>query len=274
MPTNGRFFRNRISARNSVSIICLVGIIHCVTVLQRPTNLLSITPLLADGLFLLVAIRLFTPLVHQLTVPSGINALLVSMVFVLFCFGVYYVRKLHAVDENDVPDEVLPSKVRGVLAFLFGLVMAAVIAHQLGYFASIQVTGIGDINEGATAAFYSFAPGAWLGFAMFYVLVLAFPVRPTLSFPASKYTFVALVGLSSQQVMLLVMAAELAAVLSAFSSFWGPVIFTALLLALFLPPRILYAICFASPGTPLFIGSVVSLLLPIIYCTLQLIVVN
>jgi hypothetical protein len=159
-----------------------------------------------------------------------------------------------------------------VLAFLFGLVMAAVIAHQLGYFASIQVTGIGDINEGATAAFYTFAPGAWLGFAMFYILVLAFPVRPTLVFPSPQYSLVALLGLLSNQLMLLVMAAELTAVLAPLDSFWWALLFPILLLALVLPPRILYAARFAPSGSPLFISSIAGLLLPVGYCLIQFII--
>jgi hypothetical protein len=69
--------------------------------------------------------------------------------------------------------------------------------------------------------------------------------------------------------MLLVMAAELTTVLSPFSSFSWAILFAALLLALFLPPRILYTARFAPPGSPLLIISIATLLLPIIYYTLQ-----
>jgi hypothetical protein len=154
------------------------------------------------------------------------------------------------------------------------LAIAGAIAHQLGYFASIQVTGIGDIDEGATAAFYSFAPGAWLGFAMLYILVLAFPVRLTIPVGTTKYTAAALFGLATYGLLLLVLAAELAAVLSPLSPFWGAIWFIAVLLLLFLPPRILLAARFSSPGTPLFIASLITPLLPIIYCATQLATIN
>jgi hypothetical protein len=240
-----------------------------VSVLQRQTNVLAVAPLLADGIALVAAILLFSPLIRQLEMPSGSNALLICIAYVLFLSGVYLVRKLYPLDGMMVPDSVISSRVRGLFASLFGLVIAAVIAHQLGYFASLQVTGIGDLNEGAVAAFYAFAPGAWLGFALIYVLVLAFPVRPTLHFPAPKYAAAALFGLITHQLMLLVMAAELTTVLSPFSSFSWAILFAGLLLALFLPPRILYTARFAPPGSPLLIISIATLLLPIIYYTLQ-----
>lgn len=246
-------------------------------VLQRQNSWLSIAPLAADLLVMLLAIFLFLPLAHQLLVPAGLNALLVTVAFIAFSIGVYGVRKLEASNPAAAPDNgdnFLPSRLRGALAFLFGLVMAGAIAHQLGYFASIQVTGIGDINEGATAAFYSFAPGAWLGFAMLYVLVLAFPLRPTVSVGSARYTSATLFGLATFGFMLLVLAAELAVVLMPLSSLWGMIWFVALLLLLFLPPRILLSARLSPPGTPLFIASLITPLLPIIYCVTQLAIVN
>jgi hypothetical protein len=227
-----------------------------------------------DGVAVVAAAWLFTPLVQRLSTPAGTNALLVSTVFILFCFAVYAVRKLHpaAGESSSEADGLLSSRVRGVLAFFCGLVMTAVIAHQLGYFASIQVTGIGDINEGGVAAFYSFAPGAWLGFAMLYILVLAFPVRPTISFPSTKYTAAALFALLGQQLMLLVMAAEMAAVFTTLPWVVGAFLLVGLLLLLFLPPRLLLATRMSLARSPLLMSSLLTLLLPIIYCTAQFIV--
>lgn len=244
------------------------------SVLQRHNTVLSFAPLVADILVMLLAIPLFLPLAHQLLAPSGLNALLMTGGFILFGIGVYIVRKLTAVNETTDPDQVLSSRLRGVLAFLFGLVLVGAIAHQLGYFASIQVTDIGDIDEGATAAFYTFAPGAWLGFAMLYILVLAFPVRPTIPVGNATYTAAALFTLLTYGLMLLLLAAELAVVLTPLSPFWRLVWFIVLLLLLFLPPRLLLAARFSPPGTPLFIASLITPLLPIIYCATQLAIVN
>jgi hypothetical protein len=240
-----------------------------VTVLQRQTNILAAAPLLADGVALVGAILLLAPLVRQLETPSGSNALLICTAYILFLSGIYLVRKLYHLEGIIDPDSVISSRVRGLFALLFGLVMVTMIAHQLGYFASVRVTDIGDLNEGAVAAFYTFAPGAWLGFALIYILVLAFPVRPVFLLPDPKYVAAALFGLLSHQLMLLVMAAEIATVFSPFSSLWRAILFVALLLMLFIPPRAMYIARFIRRSSPLFIGALLGLLLPILYCALR-----
>lgn len=206
--------------------------------------LLAALPAVADGAALIVALLLLPALAVQLQAPSGWNALLLVVLYVLLCVGVYALRKLAPAENGrwSPPGWFMDRRVRGVLALLFGLLMMTTVAYQLGFFEAVRLLSLGDLEEGSTAAFYVFAPGAWLGFSMLYILLLAFTVRPTVAPHSERYAPLALLGLLLVNGMFLLATAQARAIfLGSGLSQAAVFLVTLLLLAVsFLPPRLIY----------------------------------
>ncbi len=210
-------------------------------------------PILADGAAL-VAILFFLPdLARGFEVPSGWNALLLVLSYLLFCIGVYLIRKLESQEMNkrwQPPAAFMNPKVRAVLAFLFGLLMMTTLAYQIGYFESIQSIATSTLDEGDSSALLVYMPGALLGFSMLYILVLAFPVQATISAGSKIFPVFALVGLLLTNSMLVFTSAQARALTAALGLPDGPDIALGsllLLLLAFAPPRLLYQTKQPSP---------------------------
>ena len=148
----------------------------------------ALAPALADVLALIVGILWLEPLSKQLGQPSGLNALILVLLYILFSCGVFLLRKLKMdsfLTGWRPPGFLLDRRVRAVLAFLLGLLMMTTMAYQLGYFASILNVRSAGLDEGSSSALLVYMPGALLGFSMLYILVLAFPVEENVQ-PGSK----------------------------------------------------------------------------------------
>ena len=201
---------------------------------------------IVDTAALLLALAGFSKFTNQLLIPSGRNALLLVVVYVLFCIGVYMIRKLTP-GVQDVgwspPAFLLQPRTRAVLAFLFGLMMVTVVAHQLGYFTSILSVQSAVLDEGDTSSLLVYMPGALLGFSMIYILVLAFPVQESVKWEGKQAAAYAITGLVFMDGMLLLAAAQVRALITGYGALSGPLLqllFLMALLVLFVPPRILY----------------------------------
>lgn len=202
--------------------------------------------LFADGLALLAALFWLPMLAEQLTKPSGWNALLLVIFYILFCIGVYFIRKLQP--ENGAsgwqpPNFLLDTRVRGVLAFLFGLLMMTTLAYQLGYFASIQSIRSAGLDEGDSSALFVFMPGALLGFSMLYILVLAFPVVESVSPGSRGSAILSALGLVLINGMVLFCAAQAKAFVGEMGAASDIINWMAVLLILivsFAPPRAVF----------------------------------
>lgn len=210
----------------------------------------AIPALLADvpgiaGLFVL-----FPSLAITLSQPSGVNALLLSGGFLLFCLGVFWLRRLQPANGGG---EWAGRNWRIVLAVVFALVMSLAIAWQLGFFRSGLQVDTRDLGEGGSASYFVFGPGAWLGFSALYVLVLGFTVRPSVAAGSGRWMAVATLGLLAVNVMLLILSAQ-SRVWVGTATLSLPALYAALLL-LFLPPRLVYIA--RGPGFPSPAGYVV-----------------
>jgi amino acid transporter len=146
-------------------------------------------PFLADLFMLILALIFVTPIAQKFGTPSGLNTLLVGLGYILFCIGVFRLRKL----ENDLTkleqssrllQFLMERRTRMVLGVLFGIGMMLFISQQFGYL-ELLFTDPYSLGEGQAAAFFVFAPSAWLGVSLFYIPVLAFTVTPTIWAPAS-----------------------------------------------------------------------------------------
>jgi hypothetical protein len=186
----------------------------------------------------LVGMLLFFPAISSLfKEPSGVNALVLSLGFVVFCAGVFFLRRFQPARDDD--REWLARSHRIVLAVIFAVTMSLAIAWQLGFFESGPLVDTRDLGEGGSAAYFVFAPGAWLGFAFVYVLVLAFSVNPNINPASRNRPVVAFLCLMAINAMLLLLSAQANAVFGGDSLIWIPLIFIWLLI-LFVPPRLLY----------------------------------
>lgn len=204
-----------------------------------------LVPVLADALAL-VALLLWLPgLATRLQTPSGTNALLLTLTYVLFCVGVFLLRKLMpaATGGRGAPPAVFGNRrVRALLALLFALLMVSALAFQLGYFAVFDEVTIGYLDEGSSSAFFALAPGAWLMFAMVYILVLAFTVTPAVAPGRPRYAIQALLALVMTHTLFVYSVGQLRALLLlAGGGSLGTALASAVLLLLgFLPPRLVY----------------------------------
>lgn len=211
---------------------------------QRSLFIAILPALLADAAGLVAMFLLFPPLAARLSAPGGINALLLSGGFILFCVGVFWLRRLRPMDGGE--GEWAPRNWRVALAIAFAAVMSLAIAWQLGFFRSGLQVDTRDLGEGGSASYFVFGPGAWLGFAALYVLVLGFTVQPSITPDNPRWTTGAALGLLATNLMLLLLSAQLRAVAGE-AAWWLPLIFAGLLL-LFLPPRLVYIA--RGPGFP------------------------
>ncbi len=211
---------------------------------QRSLFIAVLPALLADTAGLVAMFVLFPLLAARLGEPSGINALLLSVGFIGFCIGVFWLRRLRPMDGGE--GEWAQRNWRVALAVAFAAIMSLVIAWQLGFFRSGLQVDTRELGEGGSASYFVFGPGAWLGFSALYVLVLGFTVQPSITPDNPRWTTVAVLGLLAANLMLLLLSAQLRAIAGE-AAWWLPLIFAGLLL-LFLPPRLVYIA--RGPGFP------------------------
>jgi len=203
-------------------------------------------PVIVDAGAALVIFFWLSELSSLLTEPSGLNALLLVFLYLLFCIGVYLSRKIQSqagISRWEPPAWLMNPKVRGLLGLVFALFMATTFAYQLGYFDAIYQIRAGLLEEGSTAAFFVYAPGAWLGFSMLVILVLAFPVDSNIQRANNRYALLALLSLIFTNSLLIFSAAQARAMISGLNLALGIrswlVVLAALALS-FLPARAIY----------------------------------
>ncbi len=202
-------------------------------------------PVLADVLGIGALFVLLAPVTEWLITSVGLNVFIVIVTFVLFCLGVYLIRKLETPDVTygwHPPDILLDRRVRAGLAVLFGLMMTTILAYQLGYFASVETLGSFEIGEGESSSLFVYMPGALLGVSMLYVLVLAFPVNDNVVEGTLKSAVFALLGPLLMNSLLFILVAQFKIIFTDLAVF-GPVgtlILTAIFLGIaFTPPRLI-----------------------------------
>lgn len=210
-------------------------------------------PLVADLAAVIALFTVFPILAPRLAEPRGANALLLSAGFLAFCAGVFALRRLQPARGGE--REWATRNSRAILAVIFALAMTTAIAWQLGFFRSGLQVDTRDLGEGGSASYFVFGPGAWLGFAMVYVLVLAFNVRQSVQAHTGRWAVSAGLGLLATNAMLLLLSAQAAAMIGS-GGLWLPVLYTGLLL-LFVPPRLIFidrATDFPSPMAYILLG--------------------
>ena len=205
---------------------------------QTDRNQDLLIPLLADGLALGLALWLLPTLAQRFQTPSGSNALVILVGYILFWIGVFLVRKLDDAADKAARPAWLTRQIFTILAILFGIGMMLFIAQQLGYL-DLIFTDPYSLGEGQAAAFFVFAPSAWLGVSLFYIPVLAFTVTPTVATNSNRYLWQSLFSLLTIDGMMLLAAAQLKALAS--NGRFGWFLLSLLLLTIwFGPPRWLY----------------------------------
>ena len=205
-----------------------------------------ILPVIADAAAALALLLWLPGLTGRLTEPSGLNALLLVLLYILFCLGVYFSRKL--LPQPDAgrwapPDWFMDPRVRGLLGLIFAFFMATTFAYQLGYFEAIFQISAGLLEEGSTAAFFVYAPGSWLGFSLLVILVMAFPVDSNVPPVNQRYEILAFLSLIFTNGLLVFSTAQMKAMILGLhltpGLFLGLVVLVAFIVSL-LPARAIY----------------------------------
>jgi len=221
---------------------------------------LAFLPPLAD-LVALSALLFFLPtLVAQFERLSGLNALLLSGAYVLFCTAVYVIQKLEPFPQANPQrprplrsrlDSWLSPKLLGALGVLFGLAMMFSFTYQLGYLEALWTFNSRSLNSGETAAFLAMAPGAWLGFSLFYMLLLISRFEPAVMWGDGRYRQISLLSLLTINLLLVLTTAQARVIVLelGLSGQWLllPIAF-GLWLLLFGPPRLLFLRKLSHPG--------------------------
>lgn len=171
----------------------------------------ELLPLLVDAVTLLL-LALYLPLMAvPLKDPAGLNALFLVLFYLLFCVGVYFIRKLRPLPAGNrwQPPAILTDpKTLAFLAFLFGLLMMTTSAYQIGYFQTVQSIASATLDEGDSSALLVYMPGALLGFSMLYILVLAFPIKASNAPRSRSFWMLIFLGLLFTNGMLLISSAQ------------------------------------------------------------------
>jgi hypothetical protein len=234
---------------------------------QINTLYLALLAFVVDAGAFAATVFVMPDLVDRLQTTGGMNALLVGGAFLFFCVGVYLFRLLKVTPSGD--SRWLSRGAGIALALVFAFVISLAIAWQMGFFASMGLVDTRELGEGGSAAYFVFAPGAWLAFSLLYVLVFAFNVTPRIEPVGLGYAIAALIGLIAADIMLLVLAAQGRAVLSAVGAgAWWAIVAMILLIVLFLPPRLLFVARALGLRSPAAYGVIaIFLLLLGIYAT-------
>lgn len=237
---------------------------------NKPDFLLAGIPILADTLAWLLSTFLLPALISQMRVQSSLNVLLLVLFYGLLCVGVILIRKLEpGRPSHRFPPFLLARPTRMILGILFGIAMMLAISYQLNFLDAILETDASVLDEGESAAFFVFAPGAWLGISLLYALFISFAVTPTIPKGSSRYPWLALAGLLGVNGMLLMVTALGKAIAQQVSA--GPTVAWflatyALLLLLLGPPRLLYLKKQPYPN------ALVTFLVLLGYCAWQILV--
>lgn len=245
-------------------------------VCYNPMDMKQTTPLYFAALAIiidaltLVAAREFVPRgVTAMSTPAGMNALIITVIFLLFAIGVYLIRRLNATSWGT--SEWLTRGRRSALALTFAFFLSLTLAWQLGFFESAPQVDTTQMGEGASASYFVFGPGAWLAFSLLYVLVFAFNVEPSVDF-GPGYWVVAAIGLAFSATMLLVMVAQAQAMALAIGAAWWGIIAFVVLTLLFLPPRMLYLSRTMSLRSPPAYAAMATLVLVLAVFAVQMMV--
>lgn len=210
-----------------------------------PAPRFVLSALLVDLVTLLLLLLAAGGMAAAMSEPSGIATFGMVLIYIAFLAGVFLLRKLRPIPP--VSGVWLRPPARAILAGFFGLVLALVLSWQLGFFESFNSADPMVLGEGEAAAYFVFAPGSWFAVSMFYILFLAFPVNESVSFGGGRYAVFAGLGLMTPMLLLIALVAQGAAFIPPTAS--KPLMFVmawAVLVALFAPPRLLFASRFAE----------------------------
>lgn len=205
------------------------------------SNKRTAVPIIVDIVSIATAVLLWPSLIEQFSANTPVNAAMIGLIFLYFCFAVFWIKKLEPVAYTDaIPLHWLTENKLRVFGSLFGIALAGALAHQLGYFDLIMEVDDRVLGAGESSAFFVYAPGAWLGAGLIYTLVISSTSAPRYEYDNGEYWVRTGLGMLGVNAMLLLGAAELTAVCENRSLLTTVLITTPLLLLLFLPPRLIY----------------------------------
>lgn len=204
------------------------------------SNATAVSVILIDLLSILLAFWAIPSMRNYFRQTTAINAAVLGGVFVLFCFGVFFIKKLESTRNQESMDQWLTQRNLTIAGVLFGIVLAGAFAHQLDYFSLLLEVDDRVLGAGESSAFFVYAPGAWLGAGLIYTLVLSSQKPPRFQANTAVYQRMAVLGLLAVNVMALFMAAELVSLFHHQTMLSGLLALILLLPLLFLPPRLIY----------------------------------
>jgi hypothetical protein len=204
-------------------------------------------PYIADGTGLLLLALLLPGVSERLQTWSTTNVLLLAAVYLLFCGGVYLLRKLEPAPgygkRPAFPSWLWSPSLQGALGVLFGLALMLAFTHQLGYLEIMPLIDVGKLGSGEAAAFFGLAPAAWLAFSLLYTLLLVSTFETAVAAHSRYYALLTVASLLAAHLMLLLVTAEARVLLAEVGAGGSGRLFLPVLVALFLlftPARLWY----------------------------------
>ncbi|HSH04056.1 MAG TPA: hypothetical protein VLL52_16190 [Anaerolineae bacterium] len=139
------------------------------------------------------------------------------VIYLLFCVGVYGLRKLDVKDGERGwgyswwVSEATKSW-RAVVGVWIAVLFVVALLHQVGYLASLPIVDARTLGEGEAVAYFVMAPGAWLALALIFALVTGSQFEMTVGRDWRWYGLVVGLGVVVVNGMALLLGWELAAV--------------------------------------------------------------
>ena len=204
---------------------------------------------LSDGLAGLVGMLGFTAVTtwfHSIT--PGWQVLTIGILYTLFCTAVYQLRQLAPQLPQEegrlpLPDMHQRANTLGILAGLFGIILAVLFLDLLGYWQSIFIVNDRQLGAGESSAFFAYAPGAFVATALLYILILSGKNEGVIPLDSNRYHLTTLLTLLGINGMLLAFSVVFQGIVQTWTAvsplLTFPLIFLLLLLLLG-PPRLWY----------------------------------
>lgn len=200
----------------------------------------------ADLLAIAIAIQFLPQLSQQFQNLGFFNSVLVGIVFIIFCFSVYGIKKLHTVRPSGLvlPSFLLEKRLLTVLGVFFALAISTALGYVTGFLDSVVALNRGLLDEPSVTIYLLLTPASWFGLALIYMLVLSSPTEPAVKPSALRYGVVSALSLLGVNVMGLIFVAVWQAVWARFNTGDAGALGIFLNLVLFLlllgPPRLIY----------------------------------
>ena len=165
------------------------------------STILNIIPIIVDIVAMVLAIFLIPRLADRFLQRSVANAVLIAVVYLLFCASVYFLKKLGSEEQSEGWQK---GSSLAVLGIFFGIMVTYMMAETAGVFDDLDI--LDAVNPENPLHSLGIVVGTllWLVIAMLYAGIMAAAIRPSIPEGTGQYALVEILGLVGINLMIIV----------------------------------------------------------------------